>query len=297
MKEFRFSDDGGCSLLNIVNYAPLLCVPQHNPYDSNVLCATPEPGPLPTNITWGQSSIIVEGGYLCGIPIAILLEQIPNQLVLRDTVNLPGTPRHEPCLIVSCNWQHSVLLNSSVCLVLGSVGRKIVAMGDDLQDLSSSGPNGAMMQMAAKTPQALRYVFSDIWNGVPSTAGLPVELWPYVSAHRVYASGPPSAGLWKKGQIVWQEVHRPSLWANGSVRVATYPEYEPFQEWEEQALGTPMGWVCSKGGEPGQWLNMSSIGPDGSEEEKVVLQEEVAELRKVVEALVVRVAALEAKPS
>ena len=27
MKEFRFSDDGGCSLLNIVNFAPFLCVP------------------------------------------------------------------------------------------------------------------------------------------------------------------------------------------------------------------------------------------------------------------------------
>ena len=90
MEEFRFSDDGGCSLLNIVNFAPLLCVPQRNPYDSNVLCATPEPGPLPKNITWGQSSIIVEGGYLCGIPVAILLEQIPSQLVLRDTANLPG---------------------------------------------------------------------------------------------------------------------------------------------------------------------------------------------------------------
>lgn len=101
MKEFRFSDDGGCSLLNIVNYAPLLCVPQHNPYDSNVLCATPEPGPLPKNITWGQSSIIVEGGYLCGIPVAILLEQIPNQLVLRDTVNLPGAPSRRYSLFAS----------------------------------------------------------------------------------------------------------------------------------------------------------------------------------------------------
>ena len=37
-----------------------LLVPQvHNPYDSNVLCATPEPGPIPANITWGQSSIVV----------------------------------------------------------------------------------------------------------------------------------------------------------------------------------------------------------------------------------------------
>ena len=177
-------------------------------------------------------------------------------------------------------------------------------MGEDMKDLSSSGPNGATMLMAAKTPQALRYVFSDIWNGVPSTAGLPVELWPYVSAHRVFANESPTAGLWKTGQVVWQEVRKPSRWANGSIRVATYPEYEPFQEWEEQASGAPLGWVCAKGGEPGRWVNISSVGVgqravDGGEEEeeeeeeKAVLRGEVSELRKVVAALVGRVAAME----
>jgi hypothetical protein len=298
-------------------------VPQHNPYDSNVQCATPEPGPLPENITWGQSSIVVEGGYLCGVPVAILLEQIPNQLVLRDTINLPGAPRHghtfpfggsghtprDLSKICGPPCHHSFLLvEPRFCVPSqgASADRHIVAMGEGMQDLSGSGPNGGTMRLAAKTPQSLRYVFSDVWNGLPSTAGLPVELWPYVSAHRVFATAPPSAGIWKTGQIVWQEVHRPSRYNNGSIRVATYPEYEPFQEWEEQAPGAPLGWVCAKGGEPGRWVNVSSIGEHaaaaaagggGGEEESAALREEVTELRRVVEALVGRVAALEAKPS
>ena len=115
------------------------------------------------------------------------------------------------------------------------------------------------MQLAAKTPQALRYIFSDIWNGVPSTAGLPVELWPYVSAHRVFATDPPDAGIWKTGHIIWQEVHTPALYANGSMREAYYPEYEPFQEFDEQQQGTPLGWVCAKGGEPG--VHAQAISP------------------------------------
>ena len=201
--------------------------------------------------------------------------------------------------------------HDSVCLLTyfpGSVGRHIVAMGEDMQDLSSSGPNGPTMALAAKTPQALRYVFSDIWNGVPSTAGLPVELWPYVTAHRVFATGPPSAGIWKTGQIVWQEVHKPARHENGSFRVATYPFYEPFQEWEDQTPGAPLGWACAKGGEPGQWVNITtSVGEHSEqaavaasgghgEEERVALRGEVAELRQAVEALVGRVAALDAKP-
>ena len=181
------SDDGGCSLFNIVNFAPFLCMPVHNPYDSNVICATPQPGELPQNITWGQSSIVVEGGYLCGIPTAIVLEQIPNQLVLRDTLNLPG-----------------------------SIGRTIVSMGDGLKDLSIAGPNGHAMALASTNPQALRYVFSDIWNGVPSTASLPVELWPYVTQHRIFAAGPPAAGIWKRGQVVWQQVHQPKRYVSES---------------------------------------------------------------------------------
>ena len=203
-------------------------------------------------------------------------------------------------------------------------------MGKEMQDLSSSGPNGAMMPLAAKTPQALRYVFSDVWNGLPSTAGLPVELWPYVTAHRVFATGPPSAGIWKTGQVVWLEVHKPALYENGSIRVATFPEYEPFQEWEEQAPGAPLGWMCANGGEPGHWvavtgeqqapagaarLDAASVavaaavagggaggagggdggGGSGGDEERVALREELAELRQVVHALVGRVVALEAK--
>ena len=70
-----------------------------------------------------------------------------------------------------------------------------------------------------------------------------------------------------------------------------------------------MGWVCAKGGEPGQWVNLSSIGGeqvaappqvaggkgDGKEESEA-LREEVAELRQLVETLVGRVASLEAQP-
>ena len=162
------------------------------------------------------------------------------------------------------------------------------------------------MSMAAKTPQALRYVFSDIWNGVPSTAGLPVELWPYISAHRVFAGAPPSAGIWKTGHVIWRQVHKPARFDNGSIRVAAYPEYEPFQEWEEQPFGTSLGWVCAEGGEPGKWINISSAGLEqvamtempstpkhGGEEVIVALRSEVADLRKMVEDLVGRLEALE----
>jgi hypothetical protein len=320
MKEFRFSDDGGCSLFNIVNFAPFLCVPVHNPYDSNVLCATPEPGALSANITWGQSSIVVEGGYLCGVPTAIVLEQIPNQLVLRDTLNLPG-----------------------------SVGRTIVSMGEGLQDLSSTGPNGAAMTLAATNPHALKFVFSDIYNSVSSTASMPVELWPYATQHKIFAAAPPAAGIWKRGQIVWQQIHIAeryvrqshlillaeiprsgaqtmfcvSCWLttdvtqeNGSLATATFPKYDPFQLWREQEQGTPLGWVCSHGGEPGVWVNISSgsIGTDGTlvmaeagrqsasanpkpepreDLENEGLRAELASLRATVAALMRRVAALE----
>ena len=48
--------------------------------------------------------------------------------------------------------------------------------------------------------------------------------------------------------------------ANGSIATATYPQYEPFQLWQEQEQGTPLGWACAEGGEPGKWVNISSIG-------------------------------------
>lgn len=169
------------------------------------------------------------------------------------------------------------------------------------------------MAMAAQAPQALRYVFSDIWNGVPSTAGLPVELWPYVSPHRVFASAPPARGIWKNGQVVWREVHAPSRYDNGSFRVVSYPEYEPFQVWEEELPGAPLGWVCIEGGEPGKWANLSSTGAEqpatpaklsssgaaevvlGGDGEERSAREEIAGLRRVIDTLVDRLQALESR--
>ena len=155
------------------------------------------------------------------------------------------------------------------------------------------------MRLAAKTPQSLRYTFSNIWNGVPSTAGLPVELWPYVTAHRVFATGPPEAGIWKTGSVVWQEVHQPAKFSNGSARVAQYPEYEPFQEWAEQEPGAPLGWACAKGGEPGTWVNISAIGEQQpveagiAGETEVALRQEVDELRQIVGTMLEWLVALE----
>ena len=63
------------------------------------------------------------------------------------------------------------------------------------------------MTLAATNPQALKFAFSEIWNGVSSTASMPVELWPYATQHKIFASAPPAAGIWKRGQIVWQQVH------------------------------------------------------------------------------------------
>ena len=44
LSEFRFSDDGYCSLANIVNFAPFACIP-YGPYlDGELLCGVPTPG-------------------------------------------------------------------------------------------------------------------------------------------------------------------------------------------------------------------------------------------------------------
>ena len=93
--------------------------------------------------------------------------------------------------------------------------------------------------------------------------------------------------------------------ANGSLITATFPQYEPFQLWQEQEQGTPLGWVCSYGGEPGVWVNVSSSsigtdgtllslpGPGGDPEEEGLRDDELAGLRATVVALARRVAALE----
>ena len=122
----------------------------------------------------------------------------------------------------------------------------------------------------------------------------------------MFADAPPSAGIWKTGHVIWRQVHKPARYDNGSVRVAAYPEYEPFQEWEEQPFGTSLGWVCAEGGEPGKWINISSAGldqvamthmpsipNDAGEKVHVKLQAEVAGLRKMVVDLVGRLEALE----
>ena len=57
LSEFRFSDDGYCSLANIVNFAPFACIP-YGPYlDGELLCGVPTPGEiLPANATFGEPS-------------------------------------------------------------------------------------------------------------------------------------------------------------------------------------------------------------------------------------------------
>ena len=61
-----------------------------------MLCGTPAlDAPLPANVTMGQSQIQVRGGYMCAAGTAdradIVLNQLPNNLVLEHTLSLMST--------------------------------------------------------------------------------------------------------------------------------------------------------------------------------------------------------------
>ena len=130
----------------------------------------------------GQSSIIIEGGYLCGNgkdKAEIVLEQIPNQLIIKNTIQLMG-------------------------LGYGN-GRSMVTVGDSV---NLAGGAGTMMAFAAKTPTVLRFEFGGIWGAPEAVDGpfrLPQALWPHVTpSHAIYAQGAPTEGHWRVGQVVWR---------------------------------------------------------------------------------------------
>ena len=209
----------------------------------------------------GQSSIIIEGGYLCAAGATnkseIVLEQIPNQLIIRDTVQLMG-------------------------LGYGS-GRRVVKVSEGL-DLS--GAEGTAMWFAARHAggPVMQFKFSGIWNVPgPNMDGpfrLPQALWPYVTPqHSVYAQGPPSAGYWREGMVVWRALEG----IPAGNETTSVPQYQPIQKFSPAAPGAPLGWVCTQGGQPGEWANVS--GPVASQQHAQRQDREIAELREELAAL------------
>ena len=224
---------------------------------------------MPANATFGQSSIIIEGGYLCGNgkdKAEIVLEQIPNQLIIKNTIQLMG-------------------------LGYGS-GKSMVKVGSSV---NLSGGAGTAMAMAARTPQVLSFAFGGVWGAPQAIDGpfrLPQALWPHVTpSHAVYAQGPPTEGYWRIGQVVWRAL---TGIPDGSISV---PQYDPFQKYVPPAPGAPIGWVCTFGGQPGQGVNVSSPlaaaapaptttpSEERSNRELEGLRAEVAELREAVRVL------------
>ena len=155
-----------------------------------------------------------------------------------------------------------------------------------------------MMAFAAKTPTVLRFEFGGIWGAPEAVDGpfrLPQALWPHVTpSHAVYAQGAPTEGHWRVGQVVWRALDGIP---DGNETI-TVPQYDPFQKFVPPAPGAPLGWVCTLGGQPGSWSNVSSpiIGtavaqPSSSGEtrrELAELRAQVSELREAVQALAAR---------
>jgi hypothetical protein len=175
-KEVRFGDEAGCAMNALHNFAPHLCVPTRPADgDGDLLCGTPpRAGPLPANTTGGWSSVVIEGGYLCAAgsdgKADIVLEQVPAQLVLKDTISMMGS---------------------------GRFGRATFRLGDTAPDLD--GPYLGNLT----DPATLRFKVDDVWNVGLGDSGLPPQLWPYVDGG-VYAAAAPKAGTWREGQVVWR---------------------------------------------------------------------------------------------
>ena len=115
--------------------------------------------------------------------------------------------------------------------------------------------------------------------------------------HSVFAQGPPSRGFWRAGAVVWRALDGIPAGDNTS----SVPQYQPFQRFNPAPPGAPLGWMCTQGGQPGTWANVSTplvataepqavseAGVGGGEGEVAELRAEVKELREAVRALAAR---------
>ena len=102
-----------------------------------------------------------------------MLEQIPAQLVLKDTISMMGS---------------------------GQFGRATFVVPETLN------LDGPYLNFSAQNPDGLRVKVDDLWNVGLGKTGLPPQLWPYVAADRVYAEAAPTVGTWRAGQVVWREL-------------------------------------------------------------------------------------------
>ena len=216
VQNFRFGGECG-GFTTVVNRASYLCVEEQRSWPWPLeLCGPPPHGaaPFPSNVSnklrtttsAGGAVLIIEksvmaGGWDMYRNASIVLEEIPGQLILRD------------------NQFDSELGTDGIDLIR--------APGLDLD-----GPY--MKQAAVDFPAwAPRFHVDDAnWNaGIPRTV-LPEQLRPY-QTNPVRMSAPPTRGVWRKGQRVW----------NNFLGSAA----------EEFAAG----WICTAGGTPGKWANIS----------------------------------------
>jgi hypothetical protein len=95
--------------------------------------------------------------------------------------------------------------------------------------------DGPQLDFAARFPNTLRYSI-DLNDWAPDDFDdLPVQLQPYVTRGQpVFGTGPPSAGVWRSGQVVWARYNSSSA---------------------DEGL---IGWRCSKGGKPGTWKSWAA---------------------------------------
>ena len=183
-RDSRFGGEGG-GMLVVLNRASFLCVPAVAPPH---LCeAPPHRGSLPagthfTNVPQG-SSILLDNcqidSYGTVEPSAsawnssIYLEEIPQVLIVRQSLGLAYSPSYGPP-------PHLSLVKVSPALDL----------------------DGPQLDWAARFPNTLRYSFGLNDWAPDAFESMPVQLQPYV-ADKVYGDGPPTAGVWRSRQVVY----------------------------------------------------------------------------------------------
>eukprot|EP01048_Picozoa_sp_COSAG05_P002173 COSAG05_NODE_83_length_20755_cov_5.928011_4_plen_282_part_00 len=214
LQSSRFGgEQGGFTV--VVNKASFLCAPanrshwmEHGSHGYKNCMPPPAAGPLPPNTEAStRAEIIIDSCELDSYGnkernATIFLEAIPARIVIRNSRGFNYEAK-----FLGPNIPHVIRVDPHIDL------------------------NGPQLDVAAKHPGLLRYeidrdnVFIPDGGDGFTDPGLPQQLWPY-QANRVEASGPPTAGVWRRHQLVYA---RPD------------------------ASTTAIGWQCVTSGKPGAW--------------------------------------------